>query len=451
MEINEGVQSVDERVYFIYKYTFPNGKIYIGQTYKGSRRFGRVSSYKNMLVRRAMDKYPNFEKEIVEYCSFESVDEREQFYIEYYSSMNKELGYNLTSGGQTNKHLSAEVRKVISEKRKGAKMAQDVKERISKPVIQIEPSTLNAINRFYSIMDAASNTGVDYSTISSVCNRKSSTAGGFFWCFEEDYDDSYVPREIGYRGHIYTDEERLERSIMYSGVNNPMYGTHRRGSDNPHSIPVYQYSLKGKFIAKYDCVRTACHILHLESNYSAICSCARGKLKQASNFIWRYDGSENDIEEYVRHTTKGYRHTEAAKDKMRVARIGKTGGARARAVLKYDLEGNFIEEYVSSNNADDMNGLSHGNVYAACSGKKKSVGGFMWRFKTVNFPIKIDPYVNSNKKAVIQMDRNDNFIKKWSSAQEAAEQLGISSSGITACCRGYKKYVTAGGYKWKYD
>ena len=84
---------MEQRIYFIYKYTFPNGKVYIGQTYKGSRRFGRVSSYKDMLVRRAMDKYPNFSKEILEYCSTDVVDEREQFYIAFFNSMNKEFGY----------------------------------------------------------------------------------------------------------------------------------------------------------------------------------------------------------------------------------------------------------------------------------------------------------------------------------------------------------------------
>ena len=49
----------NDKKYFIYKYTFPTGKVYIGQTYEGSRRYGRITSYKNMLVRRAMDKYPD--------------------------------------------------------------------------------------------------------------------------------------------------------------------------------------------------------------------------------------------------------------------------------------------------------------------------------------------------------------------------------------------------------
>ena len=73
-------------------------------------------------------------------------------------------------------------------------MSQEMREKISKPVIQIDPTTLNAIARFSSMSEASNETGIDFSTISSVCRRKSSTAGGFFWCFEDEYDDSMPTR-----------------------------------------------------------------------------------------------------------------------------------------------------------------------------------------------------------------------------------------------------------------
>lgn len=442
--------TTERRIYFIYKYTFANGKVYIGQTYKGSRRFGRVSSYKNMLVRRAMDRYPNFKKEILEYCSAENVDEREQFYISTFNSMNMQFGYNLASGGSKNKVLAESVRKRISEKHKGKKISLETREKISKPVIQIDPETLDVINRFYSMSEAAEVTGIDFTTISSVCRRKSSTAGGFYWCFEEDYDNNYVPRDIKWKGHIYSDEERLAISKRYSGVNNPMYGTHRCGAENPHAIPVLQYDLKARYIAKYDCVKTACIILNIESVYSSVCRCAKGELKSAGNFIWRYEGSNIPVESYVRETTKGFKHSEDSKRKMRESRLGKIGGPRAKPVLQYDLDGVFLKEFVSANNADDELNLSRGSVYSICTGKKKSAGGYMWRFKTDNFQIRIDPYKTNQLKPVVQFDLNGNYIKTWSSAKEAGETLGIASSGITGCCKGYDKYITAGGFKWKY-
>ena len=230
-----------------------------------------------------------------------------------------------------------------------------------------------------------------------------------------------------------------------------MYGTHRSKGDNPHAIPVLQYDLKGSFLAKYDCVRTACSILGFNDGvYSGICKCAKGKAKSAANFIWRYENCDAAVEPYTITTTKGFKHSEESKEKMRQYRLGKTGGSRAKPVLQYDLSGNFIKEYVSANNADEVMKLGSGNVYAACTGKKKSVGGYMWRFKTNNYPIKIEPYETKQTKSVAQYTKDGILIKRWNSAAEAGKALGISSSGITACCKGYKKYNTAGGFKWKY-
>lgn len=42
----------------------------------------------------------------------------------------------------------------------------------------------------------------------------------------------------------------------------------------------------------------------------------------------------------------------------------------------------------------------------------------------------------------------EELSKEFSSAHEAARQLGLSQSGITRCCNG--KYKTCGGYTWRY-
>lgn len=55
-----------------------------------------------------------------------------------------------------------------------------------------------------------------------------------------------------------------------------------------------------------------------------------------------------------------------------------------------------------------------------------------------------------NKKAVIQMDLDGKFIKRWSSIKEATEAVKIPDTNIKACCKKEKYRHTAGGYKWKY-
>lgn len=49
---------------------------------------------------------------------------------------------------------------------------------------------------------------------------------------------------------------------------------------------------------------------------------------------------------------------------------------------------------------------------------------------------------------VAQYDKQGNLIKIWEYIKQAADELGISHSHISACCRGKRK--TCGGYVWKY-
>lgn len=51
-------------------------------------------------------------------------------------------------------------------------------------------------------------------------------------------------------------------------------------------------------------------------------------------------------------------------------------------------------------------------------------------------------------KKVCQYDLNGNFVKEHLSIKNAAEECGVSSTAIVACCAGRSK--TCKGYKWKY-
>jgi hypothetical protein len=49
-----------------------------------------------------------------------------------------------------------------------------------------------------------------------------------------------------------------------------------------------------------------------------------------------------------------------------------------KAVLQYDIQGNFIKEYPSINEAERQ---IKGDVGAMLSGKQKTAGGYIWKFK----------------------------------------------------------------------
>ena len=56
--------------------------------------------------------------------------------------------------------------------------------------------------------------------------------------------------------------------------------------------------------------------------------------------------------------------------------------------------------------------------------------------------------VVNKKRKVIQLDKNNNFIRKFDSIQEASLFLKCDASSISKICRGNGK--TLKGYKWKY-
>jgi group I intron endonuclease len=108
---------------FIYKTTNKiNGKIYIGKLVRESKVY--LGSGK--ILKLSVEKYgrDNFTREIIEYCDCKTqLIEREKFWIKHYNSMDRNIGYNLTKGGDggstnnffLNKKLTPEHKLKISQ------------------------------------------------------------------------------------------------------------------------------------------------------------------------------------------------------------------------------------------------------------------------------------------------------------------------------------------------
>lgn len=95
----------------IYKTTnLKNGKIYIGKdmyndpSYLGSGK----------LLRYAIKKYgkESFVKEILEECTSSNINDREIFWINYYQSKERGIGYNIASGGRGGDTISHHPNKI---------------------------------------------------------------------------------------------------------------------------------------------------------------------------------------------------------------------------------------------------------------------------------------------------------------------------------------------------
>lgn len=114
---------------YIYKITNKiNGKIYIGQVYNKTiqDRFNRhikdASPHSRSIVDKAIDKYgkDNFTVEQIDTATtLEELNQKEMFWIKYYNSTDRSIGYNLTDGGDggnTYKYKSKDEMKAIKEK-----------------------------------------------------------------------------------------------------------------------------------------------------------------------------------------------------------------------------------------------------------------------------------------------------------------------------------------------
>lgn len=128
---------------YIYKTTnLINNKIYVGQKHSsrflGNRYLGSGRRLKDAI--RCYGK-ENFKVELLEEVeSKELMDEREIYWIAHYHATNKEIGYNLSEGGNVNrtlvgennpfygKHFTQETLQHLSEVRKGKVLRPHTKE-----------------------------------------------------------------------------------------------------------------------------------------------------------------------------------------------------------------------------------------------------------------------------------------------------------------------------------
>ena len=182
----------------IYKITnLVNNKIYIGcasniRTRKNGHLYDlRKGIHKNNYLQKAWNKYGelNFKFEVVELCDTDLLHEKEHFWVDYYSCLDREIGYNLkpTDPDGSSMH-SEETKEKLRQANKGKKPSalciQKLKERTLSPEHReilrksrekIDFKTLHREKRGKKIIDTA--TGLIYSSLAEVCDLLNITKG----------------------------------------------------------------------------------------------------------------------------------------------------------------------------------------------------------------------------------------------------------------------------------
>lgn len=143
----------------------------------------------------------------------------------------------------------------------------------------------------------------------------------------------------GLNGYKYTEEHSQNMSVAMKGKN---------------AKKICQYSLDGIFIKIWDSIIEASDALGI--NFRSIADCCRGEHCRAGEYMWRfYNDNTDNIPSY-----KTFVH-----DKY---------------VLQFDLNNNFIKKWNSTKEISETLHIRRNNIISVCTGKRKSAGGFKWKY-----------------------------------------------------------------------
>jgi group I intron endonuclease len=124
--------------------------------------------------------------------------------------------------------------------------------------------------------------------------------------------------------------------------------------------------------------------------------------------------------------------------------------SKSRPILQYDLDGNFVKEWASAKHFAEVKGLTNGTLITRCLKEKtKTAYGYLWKYFSPNYPIKISHVMLEYEKMKIsQYDISENLVAEWDSILEAATSLNFNQQNIVNNLK--KRSKSAYGYIWKY-
>ena len=123
-------------------------------------------------------------------------------------------------------------------------------------------------------------------------------------------------------------------------------------------------------------------------------------------------------------------------NKKNGVRVPEWGVQKAREVVRkkilcYDLQGNFLKEYDSLSSASSELSISHQSITDSLIKRKSQAKGYVFRYKTDNYSLKIDVGVIKSKtvKRPIVCEYAGE-VMVFDGSEEASQQLGIPKTTI---------------------
>lgn len=250
------------------------------------------------------------------------------------------------------------------------------------------------------------------------------------------------------------------------------------GVPTAHEIEAHQYDLDGNYIKSYksktlagvsngsDCNGINYAILHksiLNGSYWSETKLPKFNVEDASKpqnkKIYAYDAEGNFMNTYDSMVSfaKKYDITlgtvqRAVKRQLKICnmyislckvdKFVKLTKKRKRnqKIYKYDLNGNFLQEYLNFTKVKEEHNDICKNIHNAIN-NQESAGGFLWRYEKFD---KIDQ-IKSTKKRVAQYTLDGTLVKVWNSYRECKNEFSLVRhvlSGARTQTKGFTfKYI----------
>ena len=127
---------------------------------------------------------------------------------------------------------------------------------------------------------------------------------------------------------------------------------------NEEKKPIIQFDLELNEIARYNSPKEASCATKIARQY--ILATARHDSKSTHGFVFRYEDDISDLNLFK-----------------------PTHQPTPKVVLQYTKEGDFVQEWNCISDAEKKYSIAHGKISAVCKGKRKSAGGYIWRYKGI--------------------------------------------------------------------
>jgi hypothetical protein len=175
--------------------------------------------------------------------------------------------------------------------------------------------------------------------------------------------------------------------------------------NNKSSLLVHEYDLFGNYIKTYNSIRDAA---------------SKGVERTSLKSKFRNNPMFSKDKWYLVNTSNA----------QKSIKVKKTGTQRKKVVQIDPETGNVIKIWKSTREPESVLGIS--NVSSVCKGKRKTMGGFIWKYAEEDYELNLDSHKkNLFNASQIEVFINDKSIGTFLSLRKAEESLGIKRNVLS--------------------